>query len=187
MSSLIALMLMLADAPPEQTTMPRRPVADPVQQASKPNNEAPDPLFDREHVATDDPAFILQAVENTRQGMLDARNAARDLSDPKLREAAEKIGAQNAATNQRLEKVARAKGWRLPQANPARDVTVRPTSSTGRSDANFIRSQISFHQSTVAQYRAQIGGKGDPDLKRELQAALPGYEKNLDLLLKLKP
>ena len=180
-------MLMLADAPPEQTTMPRRPVADPVQQASKPNNETPDPLFDREHVATDDPAFILQAVENTRQGILDARNAARELSNPQLREAADRIGAQNQATNQRLEKVARAKGWRLPQPNPGRDATVKPTVAGGRSNADFILSQISFHENTVAQYRAQIAGKGDPDLKRELQAALPGYEKNLKLLLKLKP
>ncbi len=180
-------MLMLADAPPEQTTMPRRPVADPVQQASKPNNESPDPLFDREHVATDDPAFILQAVENTRQGILDARHAARDLSNPQLREAADRIGAQNEATNQRLEKVARAKGWRLPQANPGRDATVKPAVAGGRSNADFILSQISFHENTVAQYRAQIAGKGDPDLKRELQAALPGYEKNLKLLLELKP
>ena len=39
----------------------------------------------------------------------------------------------------------------------------------------------------MAQYRAQIAGKGDPDLKRELKQALPGYERNLELLLKLKP
>ncbi len=187
MSSLLALMLMLADAPPEQTTMPRRPVADPVEQASKPSNEMPDPLFDREHVATDDPAFVLQAVENTRQGIVDARAAARDLTNPQLRDAAGKIGAQNATTNQRLEKVAHAKGWRLPQANPARDVTVPSTAEGARRNADFIRSQIAFHENTVAQYRAQIAGKGDVDLKRELQAALPGYEKNLQLLLKLKP
>jgi hypothetical protein len=39
----------------------------------------------------------------------------------------------------------------------------------------------------VAQYRAQIAGKGDADLKRALKDALPGYEKNRDLLLTLKP
>jgi hypothetical protein len=187
MSSLIALMLMLADAPPpEQTTMPRRATADPVQQAAQPDSDTPDPYFDRAHVATDDPAFILQAVENTRQGVLDARTAARDLGNPQLRELAEKIATQNQATNQRLEKVAHAKGWRLPQANPARD-TALPQATPARANANFILTQLSFHQNTVAQYRAQIAGKGDADLKRELKSALPGYEKNLDLLLKLKP
>jgi predicted outer membrane protein len=179
-------MLMLADAPPEQTTMPRRPAADPVEQAAKTDNATPDPLFDRPHVATDDPAFILQAVENTRQGILDARIAAHGLDNPELRALAEKIGAQNEATNRRLEEVAHSKGWRLPQDNPARD-TALPGSSAARANANFILSQLSFHQNTVSQYRAQIAGRGDPDLKRELQAALPGYEKNLDLLLKLKP
>jgi hypothetical protein len=186
MSSLIALMLMLADAPPEQTTMPRRPAADPVEQSAKPTNETPDPYFDKAHVATDDAAFILQAVENTRQGMLDARTAARTLATPQLRDVAEKIAAQNAATNQRLEKVAQAKGWRLPQANPGRN-TALPSATPARANADFIRTQLSFHQNTVAQYKAQIAGKGDPDLKRQLEAALPGYEENLDLLLKLKP
>ena len=186
MSGLVALMLMLADAPPEQTTMPRRPAADPVEQAAAPANDKPDPYFDREHVATDDPAFILQAVENTRQGVLDARSAARSLSNPRLREVAEKIGAQNQATNQRLEKVAQRKGWRLPQANPARDSAL-PSTAAPRANANFILTQLSLHQNTVAQYRAQIAGKGDPDLKRELRQALPGYQRNLELLLELKP
>ena len=186
MSSIMALMLMLADAPPEQTTMPRRPAADPVEQAARPDRDTTDPYYDRGHVATDDPAFILQAVENTRQAILDARTAARSLENPQLREAAEKIGAQNEATNQRLEKVAQRKGWRLPQANPGRDSAL-PDTTAPRANANFILTQLSFHENTVAQYRAQIAGQGDPDLKRELKQALPGYERNLELLLKLKP
>jgi hypothetical protein len=186
MSSLVALMLMLADAPPEQTTMPRRPTANPVEEAARPDSDTPDPYFDRQHVATDDSAFILQAVENTRQGMIDARTAARSLPSAQLRDVAEKIGAQNEATNQRLEKVAQRKGWRLPQANPGRDSAL-PTTTGARANANFILTQLSFHENTVAQYRAQIAGQGDPDLKRELRQALPGYEHNLELLLKLKP
>jgi hypothetical protein len=62
-----------------------------------------------------------------------------------------------------------------------------PDTTASRANADFILTQLSFHQNTVAQYRAQIAGKGDPDLKRELQQALPGYERNLELLLKLKP
>ena len=48
--------------------------------------------------------------------------------------------------------------------------------ATRRTGADFIVQQISFHESTVAQFRAQLNGKGDADLKRELREALPGYQ-----------
>jgi len=187
-------LLLLANAPPDQTTLPRHPDPDPVEQQVQRDGTPTDPLFDRAFVATDDPAFILSAVENVRQGTLDAERAARSLDKPELVAAAQKIGKQNEATSQRLEKLATAKGWRLPQQNPGRATTTTTDNagsghaSTGtRSNANFILNQISFHQNTVAQYRAQISGKGDPELKRALKESLPGYQQNLDLLLTLKP
>jgi len=193
MFSTVALLL-LANAPPDQTTLPRHPDPDPVEHQAQRDGTPTDPLFDRGFVATDDPAFILSAVENVRQGALDAERAARSLDKPELVAAAQKIGAQNDATSKRLEKIAAAKGWRLPQDNPARATTTNgadanTTTPTGtRSNANFILNQITFHQNTVAQYRAQIAGKkGDAELKRALKDSLPGYEKNLDLLLTLKP
>jgi hypothetical protein len=36
-------------------------------------------------------------------------------------------------------------------------------------------------------YRAQLAGKGDAELKRALRETLPGYEKNLRMLLELPP
>lgn len=182
----VALLLMFADAPPEQTTLPRHPDPDPVEHQQQREGTPTDPWFDRPHVATDDPAFILSAVESARQGALDARKAAGQLGRPELRAVAEKIGAQNETTTHRLEKVAQAKGWRLPQQNPERESTLPPASAK-RTNADFILNQITFHQNTVEQYRAQIAGKGDPELKRVLKDALPGYQKNLDLLLTLKP
>ena len=65
-------------------------------------------------------------------------------------------------------------------------VTCRPLANDSRTAANFIKQQISFHENTVAQFRAQLNGNGDQDLKRELREALPGYEQNLELLLRLK-
>jgi hypothetical protein len=194
MLSTVALLL-FAFAPQDQTTLPRHPDPDPVEQQAQRDGTPTDPYFDREFVATDDPAFILAAVENVRQGALDAQSAAKSLEKPELAAAAQKIGEQNAATSKRLEKLAGAKGWRLPQDNPARATTTEGSGTNGkggaatatRTNANFILNQISFHQNTVAQYRAQIAGKGDADLKRALKESLPGYEKNLDLLLTLKP
>jgi hypothetical protein len=121
-----------------------------------------------------------------RQGSLDAEAAARSLDKPELVAAARKIGAQNEATSRRLERLASARGWRLPQDNPARATSVSSAAGV-RTNANFILNQISFHENTVAQYRAQIAGKGDAELKRALRESLPGYQQNLDLLLRLRP
>lgn len=173
-----------------QTTLPRHPDPDPVEKQAHRDGEPTDPWFDRAYVATDDPAFMLAAVENARQGVIDARGAESGLSDESLRDAAEKIRGQNEATSRKLEELAKAKGWRLPEPNPGRTGTVSDNGKgTGpaRFNANFILSQIAFHENTLAHYRAQMSGKGDAQLKRTLREAVPGYEKNLDLLLKLKP
>jgi hypothetical protein len=185
----LALVLLFA-SPPEQPTLPRQPDSAPVEQQQNETNPA-DPWFDKPHVATDDPAFLLAALENARQGVVDSTSAAHDLGSAELRAAAEKIQAQNTTTSQQLEKLAGAKGWRLPQANPSRASTTREAGATSsgavRTNANFIVSQIANHQNTLAQYRAQIAGKGDADLKRVLRQAVPGYQKNLEMLLTLKP
>src|SRR3569832_1679015 len=85
-------LLLLANAPPDQTTLPRHPDPDPVEHQAQRDGTPTDPLFDRGFVATDDPAFILSAVENVRQGTLDAESAAKSLDKPELVAAAQKIG-----------------------------------------------------------------------------------------------
>ena len=170
----------------DQASMPRRLDAAKAENRAIRDDEPTDPWFDRPHVATDDPAFILAAVESARQGLIDARNTAGRTDDPELRAAAEKIAAQNRYVSQRLETLAAAKGWRLPEPNPGR-ATSLPEATPARSKANFIINQISYHENTLGQYRAQIAGHGDPQLKRVLREAVPVYEKNLGLLLTLKP
>lgn len=184
----LTLVLLLAETP-AQTTLPRRPeppAATPPAEQGQPT----DPLYDRTRVATDDAAFVLSAVESVRQGVVDARAAEAGLPTPQLRAAAAKINAHQQATLQRLEKVARSKGWRLPEGNPDRSGTVAVSSgaraSPDRNSANFIIHQIAFHENTVAQYQAQIGGTGDAELKRALRGVLPGYQQNLEMLLGLK-
>jgi hypothetical protein len=182
----IAMSLLLAATTPDTTTLPRQP--DPVVAAPAAARDGvpTDPLFDREYVATDDSAFILSAVETARQGIAEADSARDVLHDRTLLDVAGKIGEQNGATTRKLEELAKRKGWRLPAANSARGTQLKGTSEA-RSNADFIVSQLSWHQATVAQYRAQIAGKGDAELKRMLRQALPGYEKNLQLLLAAKP
>ena len=45
--------------------------------------------------------------------------------------------------------------------------------------------EIATHQATIAQYRAQLGGAGNAQLERALRKTLPGYQENLELLLRL--
>ena len=190
MLGVLASLYLLANTPASQTTLPRHPDPDPVENQAQRAGEPTDPWFDRAYVATDDPAFVLTALENARQGVIDARGAEGGLGNAELRAAAEKIRKQNETTSQKLEELAKAKGWRLPAANPGRTSAVAGDASgmgSSRANANFIMGQITYHESTLAHYRAQIAGKGDAQLKRTLREAVPGYEKNLQLLLTLKP
>jgi hypothetical protein len=182
----LTITLLLAGASVDQTTLPRHPDPDPVQQQNTREGAPTDPLFDRALVATDDPAFVAAALENTRQAVADAHSAQEILRQQSLRDAAAKIGAANTTTARSLEEIARRKGWRLPQGNPQRESSLA-TAHEARTNANFIIGQLSWHQATIDQYRAQLAGKGDADLKRALREALPRYEQNRDLLLKLKP
>jgi hypothetical protein len=177
MFATLALFLLFASDPQQEL---KHDVPQPKQQGTP-----TDPLFDKALVATDEPAFVLSVIESTRQGELEARSAAEALSKPELREAATRIGRQNGSTRARLEVLAKSKGWRLPEENPDRASTL-PAGSEARTAANFIMQQISFHENTVAQFRAQLNGSGDQDLKRELREAMPGYQHNLEMLLRLK-
>lgn len=183
MITTLSLVFLLAEG--GQVTLPRQP--DPVLQEKSAEQRAnsADPLFDRPLQATDDPAFVLAAVESLRQGVIDSRAAEGGLSTPELRAVAAKIGTQQRTTLARLQSVAKAKGWRLPEKNPERTGTVA-VAGEARTDANFVVHQIAYHQNVVAQYQAQIAGEGDAQLKRELKTALPGYQKNLQTLLALK-
>ena len=179
----LSVVLLLAEG--GQVTLPRQPDPQAAGKTAEDREQTADPWFDRPLEATDDPSFVLAAVESVRQGVIDARAGQAGLPTPELRAAAEKIGEQQRVTLDRLEAVAKAKGWRLPEGNPVRTGTV-PVTSEARTSANFIVNQISSHENVVAIFRAQIGGKGDAQLKRELRAALPGYQKNLQMLLGLK-
>jgi predicted outer membrane protein len=182
----IAALLLFANSPESQTTLPRRPDPVPATQPVTRDGERTDPWFNRSYVATDDPAFVLSAVESGRQGIADARALGADAT-PELRDAATRIEQHGRATTEKLEAIAKRKGWRLPDDNPNRAPTLKTGDSLARTRANYLLSQIAYHQATVDQYRAQIDGKGDPELKRALSAALPGYEKNLQALLRIEP
>lgn len=184
MLSTIALVLLYAGTPAEGTTLPRR--IDHEQIDRQRSGESTDPLFDKAPVATDDRAFVLSAVESARQGTLDARYARQALQASQLKGLAQSIEKQNSVTLLKLESIAKRRGWRLPTKNPEREQTSSETDPY-LAGANFIVSQISYHEATVAQYKAQLKGAGDRELRHAIRESVGGYEQNLRLLLTIKP
>ncbi|HEU5135130.1 MAG TPA: DUF4142 domain-containing protein [Steroidobacteraceae bacterium] len=184
MNPTLALVLLFANDAQEPPVMPpsreARTEQTPAQQGTP-----TDPLFDKQLIATDEPTFVRSAIEAARQGEVDARGAAGALRAPALREAASRIARQNETTREKLEALAKRKGWRVPDQIPDRASGVSAAGDS-RMSADFIVQQISFHETTVAQFKAQMNGKSDPELRRTLRESLPGYERNLELLLQLK-
>lgn len=178
----LAMLLLLSDE--GATSLPRHGDVISAEERPVAQEHPTDPLFDGKHVATDDPAFMLAAIESSRQGVVDADSVAQKFRKPGVRDAAQRIRHQNEVTAKKLESIATKKGWRLPDDNPQRASTL-PVAGETRTAANFIVGQIAAHEATIAQFRAQLGGKGDAEVKRALRDALPGYQENLVLLLSL--
>jgi putative membrane protein len=187
MLSMIVTMGLLAAAPPPErsgTSLPRTELP-PVRETEF-QGEPTDPLFAKSLQATDDPAFVLLAIESARQGVTDARAVRERVPAAKnVREVAQAIERQHRETTNRLEQLARGKHWRVPEDNDQRESS--QSAQANRDDTNFILNQIAAHESTVALFRAQAAGKGDPELRKAAKEALSGYEKNLDALLRVKP
>jgi hypothetical protein len=186
----VALVLLFTTEQPT-TTLPRQsdaPRERPAEQSERrdPPGAVTDYLFDKPLTATDDPAFISNVVVGTRQGAIDARDAGQSLTSDQLRAAAAKISKQNEETTRALEVLAKKRGWRLPE-HTTKEGSVQTVRTSPRDNADFIINQIAFHESTLDQFRAQLAGKGDQELKRTLRAAVPGYQRNLELLFTLKP
>src|SRR5690348_16294044 len=108
MLTTLSLVFLLAEG---QVTMPRQLDPQVPAKTAADREQTTDPLFDRPLQATDDPTFVLAAVESVRQGVIDARAGQAGLPTPELRAAAEKIGEQQRMTLDRLESVAKSKGW----------------------------------------------------------------------------
>jgi predicted outer membrane protein len=185
MLTTFALALLYAGSPPDQTTLPRHPNPDSVQRQDPSEGAPTDPWYDGKFVATDDAAFILTAVESTRQAALDSRLALDHIKRSQVREAAQSISAQYDATTHELEALAKKHGWRLPADNPARKSSLAQADGA-RGDANYVINQIRYHENTLAQFRAQSQGNGDPELKQTLEKSVPAFQRNLEMLLNLK-
>jgi putative membrane protein len=133
----------------------------------------------------DDLSFVAQATEAGREEVKSAREALPRLRDPELREMAEVLAHHHDAANERLARIAEAKGWPLP-APRAEIKTPAPGTATPDFDARWTDDMIAGHERALALYRAQAQGGEDKDLRKYARETLPTLEQHLDWLRSLQ-
>jgi putative membrane protein len=133
----------------------------------------------------DDLSFVAQATEAGREEVQAAREALPRLRDPKLREMAEVLAHHHDAANERLARIAEAKGWPLPESRTAMK-TPAPGTATPDFDARWTDEMIAGHERALALYRAQAQGGEDKDLRKYARETLPTLEQHLDWLRSLQ-
>jgi len=133
----------------------------------------------------DDMQFVKQATENGRKEIHAAQEALLQLKDPDLRHIAEMLVNDHGGANERLSKLAEAKGWPVP--GPAATESAPPAgTASGDFDARFTAEMIAGHERSAALYRAQAAGGEDKDLRKYAKDTLPTIEKHLAELRRLQ-
>jgi putative membrane protein len=132
----------------------------------------------------DDMQFVKQAAENGRKEIQAAREALPQLKSAELRRVAEMLVDDHGGANERLSRLAEAKGWPVPAPATA----AAPPSGTASSDfdSKFTAEMIAGHERSAALYRAQATGGEDKDLRKYAKDTLPTIEKHLAELRRLQ-
>lgn len=133
----------------------------------------------------DDMQFVRQATESGRREVRAAQEALPQLKDPELKHIAETLVADHGGANERLGKLAQAKGWPVP--GPTAPVTAPPSGTASSDfDARFTAEMIAGHERSANLYRAQAAGGEDKDLRKYAKDTLPTIEKHLAELRRLQ-
>jgi putative membrane protein len=132
----------------------------------------------------DDLAFVKMATESGRKEVAAARDALPQLKQPELKRIAEMLVTDHSGANERLAKIAEAKGWPVPAPQSA----APPPSGTasGDFDARWTAEMIAGHERSVALYTAQSQRGEDKDLRKYAHDTLPTIEHHLAELRRLQ-
>jgi putative membrane protein len=161
--------VMLADTQAHELTMLDTPATGGAPPAGKP---------------IDDIQFVKQATESGRHEINAAQEALPQLHNPELKQIAEMLVSDHGSANERLARIAAAKGWPVP----APGTPAAPPAGTASSDfdAKWTSEMIAGHERSVALYRAQAQSGEDEDVRKYARETLPTIERHLAQLRKLQ-
>jgi putative membrane protein len=132
----------------------------------------------------DDLSFVKMATESGRKEVAAARDALPRLKEPELKQIAEMLVNDHSGANDRLAKIAEAKGGPVP----APQAGAPPPSGTasGDFDARWTAEMIAGHERSISLYRAQAADGEDQDLRKYARDTLPTIEHHLAELRRLQ-
>ncbi len=130
------------------------------------------------------PPFAREAARGGTTEVELGRMAADRASDPQVRDFAQRMVDDHTRANDQLERIARDRGWMLPQApDPEHRSEMRRMSTLrGRAfDRAYMRAMTSDHDADVAQFRRYVRNGNDPQLRRWARRTLPTLEEHRQL------
>jgi putative membrane protein len=132
----------------------------------------------------DDLAFVRMATESGRQEVAAAKDALPRLKQSELKRIAAMLVTDHSGANERLSKIAAAKGWPVPAPQAA----APPPSGTasGDFDTKWTADMIAGHEKSASLYRAQAESGEDQDLRKYARDTLPTIENHLAELRRLQ-
>ena len=122
------------------------------------------------------PEFARQAARGGMAEVQLSRLASDRASDPEVREFAQRMVNDHSRANDQLERIARNRGWMLPQRPDAehRAMLRRLRQRSGRDfDRAYMRAMVADHDATVMHFRRYARNGGDRRLRTWAQRTLP--------------
>jgi putative membrane protein len=132
----------------------------------------------------DDIGFVTRAAEAGRKEVSSARQALPQLKNPDLRQIAEMLVSDHSNANERLSKLAAAKGWPLPGTQA--EAPPPSGAASGDFDARWTAEMIAGHEQAVALFSAEAKSGEDQDLRQFARDTLPTIEHHLAALKSLQ-
>jgi putative membrane protein len=128
----------------------------------------------------DDIGFVRRATEAGRKEVSSARQALPQLKNPDLRQIAEMLVSDHSDANERLSKIAAAKGWPLPGTQA--EAPPPSGAASGDFDARWTAEMIAGHEQAVALFSAEAKSGEDQDLRQFARDTLPTIQHHLAAL-----
>jgi putative membrane protein len=132
--------------------------------------------------AAQDAEFLTRAAQAGRDEIEEAQTAMQSARREDVRNVASMMLEDHQRANQKLEDLARRKGWSLPAAVTAQRDQSRSGTAGDDFDSKYLTEEIRHHKEAISLYRRQAASGVDPDLQKFATDSLPKLEHHLDML-----